>query len=184
MSNTQIVLIVAAIVAAALTLFLIWRHERLKARFGPEYDRAVRAKGAWRGESELEHRAKRVSHYHIRPLSPDESSRFSTAWRQLQSRFVDNPTAAVSAADSLVTDLMACRGYPMTEFEQRAEDISVDHPQVVSHYRDAHRVAARPPGESRVPSTEDLRQAVVHYRALFDELLEVATTPAPARRPA
>ncbi len=183
MSNAEIVLIVAAILVVALALFLIWRHERLKARFGPEYDRAVRAKGAWRGESELEHRARRVSRYHIRPLSPDEISRFSTAWRQVQARFVDDPGAAVSEADSLVTDLMASRGYPMADFEHRAEDISVDHPNVVSHYREAHGIASRLAGAPRASSTEELRQAVVHYRALFEELLEVAA-PAPSRRPA
>jgi len=182
MSNAQIVLIIAVVVVAA-ALFVIWRRTQLKARFGPEYDRAVHAKGAWRAESELENRAKRVRQYHIHALSPEESSRFSTAWRQLQSRFVDDPAGAVSEADSLVTDLMASRGYPMTEFEQRADDLSVDHPNVVSHYREAHLIATRRPGSPNAASTEDLRQAVVHYRALFDELLEVAS-PAPARRPA
>lgn len=183
MSNTQIILIVALIVIAAVVLFLLQRHERLKKRFGPEYDRAVREKGALRAESELEHRAKRVSRYHIHPLAPDESSRFSTAWRQLQSRFVDDPQGAVSEADGLVTDLMAQRGYPMAEFDQRAEDLSVDHPNVVTHYREAHLIASKSAGAPRAVSTEDLRQAVVHYRALFEELLEVAT-PAPAGRPA
>jgi hypothetical protein len=183
MSNAQIAVAVVVVLVALVALVLLWRHERLKARFGPEYERAVKKDGAWRGEAELEHRAKRVSRFHIRALSPDESSRFSTAWRQLQAKFVDDPAGAVTQADTLVTDLMVCRGYPMAEFDQRAADISVDHPNVVNHYREAHLIATQGPGSPRAASTEDLRQAVVHYRALFEELLEVGS-PAPARRPA
>jgi hypothetical protein len=103
--------------------------------------------------------------------------RFSTAWRQLQARFVDDPTGAVREADRLVTDLMATRGYPMTDFDRRAEDLSVDHPEVVNHYRAAHQIAS---AWDRV-TTEDLRQAVMHYRALFQDLLEVGGS---QRRPA
>jgi hypothetical protein len=120
-----------------------------------------------------------VGRYHIRPLTPDEGNRFTTAWRLLQARFVDDPAGAVNEADALVTDLMASRGYPMTDFERRAEDLSVDHAEVVSHYREAHRIATDQKDARRPASTEDLRQAVMHYRALFDDLLEVGS---PGRR--
>src|SRR5262249_8346019 len=121
-----------------------------------------------RADAVLEERAKRVDRYRIRPLSPDESSRFTAAWRQLQSRFVDDPNGAVDQADVLVTDLMSCRAYPMAEFARRAEDLSVDHGAVVDHYRRAHDVATRRQRAASPPTTEELRLAVMHYRALFE----------------
>lgn len=181
MSNTAlIVLLIIVAAAVAAGVFVYDRRRRLRERFGPEYERAVHeAGGAARAETELAKRAKRVSQYHIRPLSPEDGNRFSAAWRQLQSRFVDDPSGAVTEADRLVTDLMATRGYPMTDFDRRAEDLSVDHADVVNHYRDAHHIVTSQPDPKRV-STEDLRQAVQHYRALFEDLLEIGG--APARR--
>jgi hypothetical protein len=173
MSNTM--LIVIAVVAVAAVLVAAWlfaerrRRERLRTRFGPEYERTLRETGdARRAESLLEGREKRVGKYQIRPLSPEESQRFGLAWRRLQARFIDDPSGAVREADTVVTELMTLRGYPMTEFERRAEDLSVDHPALVDYYRRAHAIAAHD-----ASSTEDLRQAVVYYRALFEELLDV-----------
>jgi hypothetical protein len=175
MSNT-ILIVIVVVLAAALALAWLFmerrRHERLRTRFGPEYERTVRDAGdPRRAESMLESREKRVSRYQIRALSADESRRFGHAWQALQARFVDDPSAAVSQADTLVTELMTLRGYPMTDFDRRAEDLSVDHPIVVQHYRDAHEIAER--HARNTASTEDLRQALVHYRALFEDLLEV-----------
>ena len=178
MDNTTLLLIIVVAVLAVVAIYFVQRHAALKKRFGPEYDRAVQAAGnTVRAEAELAARAKRVSRYEIRPLTPDEGERFTSAWQQLQSRFVDDPAGAVSEADTLVTDLMAKRGYPMAEFERRAEDLSVDHPAVVNHYREAHTIVARQAETRRPASTEDLRQAVRHYRALFEDLLEVGRTP-------
>jgi hypothetical protein len=130
----------------------------------------------------LREREARVGQLRIVPLSPEEAARFSSAWNRLQAEFVDNPAGAVAQADQLVRELMGKRGYPMSDFEHRAADISVDHPAVVSNYRAAQDIRARNlRGEVE---TEELRRAVVHYRALFDELLEVRRVepqPMPAR---
>jgi hypothetical protein len=175
MSNTMLIVIAVAVVAVLVAAWLFMerrRRERLRTQFGPEYERTLRETGdVRRTESLLEGRAKRVGTYQIRPLSPDESQRFGLAWRRLQSRFIDDPSGAVREADTVVTELMTLRGYPMTEFERRAEDLSVDHASVVDHYRQAHAIAVR--DASNAASTEDLRQAVVYYRALFEELLDV-----------
>jgi len=148
------------------------QSRRLLQRFGPEYERTVDRTGSRaKAESELRRREERVEKLHIVPLAPAEAARFSQAWRGLQGGFVDNPKAAVAEADQLVRELMGKRGYPMGDFERRAADISVDHPAVVDHYRAAQAIAQRDRrGEA---DTEELRRAVVHYRALFDELLEV-----------
>ena len=172
MTNTSLLVLVLVIVAAAV---LVWtyfsrRRANLKARFGPEYERAVHDTGsARRAEAALEARAKRVTRYAIHPLRREEAVRFSDNWRRVQARFVDDPAAAVAEADTLVTELMTARGYPMSEFDRRAEDLSVDHADVVNHYRQAHAIAVQHARQGA--STEDLRQAVVHYRALFDDLL-------------
>jgi hypothetical protein len=175
MSNSLLILIAVVTAAVLLASWLFLerrRRERLRMRFGPEYDRTVRDAGdPRRAESLLERREKRVSKYQIRALSAEEASRFGEAWRRLQAKFVDDPSAAVTEADALVTELMTVRGYPMTDFDRRAEDLSVDHPTVVQRYREAHDIADR--HARKVASTEDLRQAVVCNRALFDELLEV-----------
>jgi hypothetical protein len=172
-TNTLIivaVVVVVAIAALAWVYNLRQRRERLRARFGPEYDRIVRDAGSeQKAEALLDERARRVSKYHIRELKHDERVRFSEAWRRVQAKFVDDPAAAVTEADMLVTEVMTVRGYPMADFDRRTEDLTVDHAPVVDHYRSAHDIAVR---HSRgAASTEDLRQALVHYRELFADLL-------------
>jgi len=174
MSTTVIILIVALIVVAAVAGWALWqkrRSEMLKTRFGPEYQHAVYEYGdRTRAEAALEKRAERTEKYHIRPLTHEDRDTFADEWRKTQARFVDEPRVAVREADRLVCDVMRRRGYPMGEFERRAEDLSVDHPHVVRNYRAAHQIAqADERGEA---STEDLRQCMVYYRDLFDELLE------------
>lgn len=148
------------------------RSDRLQRRFGREYDHVVRQFGdRAQAESALEDREKRVAGLRIRPLAPEEQTRFSRAWQSAQARFVDDPRRATADADQLVADTMRARGYPIDDFEHRLEDVSVDHPQVIHHYRAAYEIAGRSRrGEA---TTEDLRKAFVHYRALFDELLGV-----------
>jgi FtsZ-interacting cell division protein ZipA len=172
-----IILVVALLVAAA------WvssqkkkkRSERLQQRFGPEYNRTVdKLGGRGKAESELEARETRVDKLTIKTLSPSEAARFSQAWAALQGRFVDDPKGVVTQADQLVRELMLARGYPMGDFERRSADISVDHLAVVEHYRAAQAIAVR--DQRGDVNTEELRKAVVHYRALFDELLEIRET--------
>jgi hypothetical protein len=175
--NSQWTIIVAVVVVAliALATWLSYRQKqskRLRDRFGPEYGKAVDEFGSqMKGESELKARERRVEHLDIAPLASAEAARFSEAWRSLQGRFVDNPQGVVVQAGEVVRELMLKRGYPMADFEHRAADISVDHPGVVQNYRAAQTIAVR--GARGEASTEELRNAVVHYRALFDELLEV-----------
>jgi hypothetical protein len=175
MNTTSLILVIAAVLAVAVVFaYFARRRAQLRARFGPEYDRAVDDAGSARRAE-----AKRVTKYDIRPLRREESVQFSNRWRHVQSKFVDDPASAVAEADTLVTELMTARGYPMVDFDRRAEDLSVDHANVVHHYREAHAIAVR--HARRGASTEDLRQAVVHYRALFDDLLHVREA---ERRPA
>ena len=180
--DTQTWIILAAVVALALISVGAWffyrkkqsqkQSHKLQERFGPEYDRTVNELGSrTKGESELKAREKRVERLEILPLAPPEAARFSEAWQALQGRFVDNPKGVVVQAEHLVRELMEKRGYPMGDFERRAGDISVDHPDVVANYRAAQAIAVREQRGSA--DTEELRKAVVHYRALFDELLEV-----------
>jgi len=174
MTALLIVLAVVALVAIAAAAWFFMqkrRTEQLREGFGPEYERAVRETGdRTKAERELEARRERVEALRIRPLSAEQQQRFAGAWRQTQARFVDDPGGAVGEADNLIGEVMQARGYPVGDFEQRAADISVDHPEVVTNYRAAHRIAgAQERGEA---GTEDLRQAMVHYRALFEELLE------------
>jgi hypothetical protein len=172
-------IIVARVVVVALVALAAWffykkkkQSARLQQRFGPEYDRTVgELGGRTKAESELEAREKRVEHLTITPLAPAEAARFSQAWNALQGRFIDNPKGVLVQADQLVRELMLKRGYPMGDFERRAADISVDHPAVVENYRAAQAIAAR--DERGEADTEELRKAVVHYRVLFDEILEV-----------
>jgi hypothetical protein len=168
------VFLIAALVAGAWLIAREQRRrqsQRLRQRFGPEYSRLVSAHGNRdKAEAELLARQKRVEGLKIVPLSAADAEQFSRAWTQLQGRFVDNPKDVVSEADRLVRDLMVKRGYPMGDFERRAADISVDHPGVVNTYRLAQAIAIR--DKEGQASTEDLRKAVVYYRALFDELLE------------
>jgi hypothetical protein len=175
--DTQSWIILAAVVALGLVAIGAWFYRRkqshnLQERFGPEYGRTVSELGGrTKGESELKAREKRVERLDILPLAPPEAARFTEAWRALQSRFIDNPKGVVVEAEQLVRELMEKRGYPMGDFERRAGDISVDHPDVVANYRSAQAIAVRDQRGSA--DTEELRRAVVHYRALFDELLEV-----------
>lgn len=167
------VLVVAIIVIAAIA-FVNSRKRRglqLQKRFGPEYDRVLKQEGDPRkAEGVLEFRQKRREKFKIHPLSGADRSSFATRWSEVQARFVDDPRGAVTVADSLVTDVMQARGYPIGEFDQRAADLSVDYPLIVENYRAAHDIALRH-GEGKA-STEDLRQAMVHYRLLFQELLD------------
>jgi hypothetical protein len=169
--------ILIAIAAAALAALLVAmaltrrRTAKLQQRFGPEYDRTVQERGGRRAaEAELGSRVERHERLEIRPLSPSARERYLESWMQVQKAFVDDPTGAVTSADHLVGSVMRDRGYPMDDFERRAADISVDHPQVVERYRSAHGIAQK--NEERKATTEDLRQAIKHYRALFEELLE------------
>jgi len=174
-------LIIVAVVIIGILVAAVWwysmrqRSAKLQERFGPEYERTVAEKGDTRkAEDELTDRQKRVSKLEIKPLAADERRRFNDEWRAVQARFVDDPSAAVRDADTLVGRVMEARGYPVGDFEQRAADVSVDHPTVLEHYRAAHAVALRhAQGQA---STEDLRQAMVNYRSLFDELLEEQQT--------
>jgi FtsZ-interacting cell division protein ZipA len=180
--DTQTWIILAAAVALGLVVIGVWffyrkkqsqkQSHKLQERFGPEYDRTVNELGSrTKGESELKAREKRVERLEILPLAPSEAGRFTEAWQALQSRFVDNPKGVVVQAEQLVRELMEKRGYPMGDFERRAGDISVDHPDVVANYRAAQAIALR--DQKGTADTEELRKAVVHYRALFDELLQV-----------
>jgi hypothetical protein len=168
-----VLLMILALLAIATWLHFR-RHETqtLERRFGPEYGRTVEELGSRpKAEAELKARQKRVEQLHITPLAPAEASRFSDSWKALQGRFVDNPKGVLAEADKLVRELMQKRGYPMGDFDRRAADISVDHPAVVDHYRAAHDIALR--DQRGEVDTEGMRQAVIHYRALFAELLEV-----------
>ena len=176
--DTQSWIILAAVVALGLVAIGAWLYtrrkqsHRLQEHFGPEYNRTVNELGSrTKGESELKAREKRVERLEILALAPSEAARFTEAWRALQSRFVDNPKGVVVQAEQLVRELMEKRGYPMGDFERRAGDISVDHPDVVANYRSAQAIALR--DQKGTADTEELRKAVVHYRALFDELLQV-----------
>jgi hypothetical protein len=177
-----VIIFLAVVIPAAIIIWLFQRQQRsktLREGFGPEYEHAVEEHGdRRRAETELAQRRKRIEKLHIRPLNREEHDRYADAWRATQTRFVDSPKEAIGQADRLVGEVMAARGYPMSDFEQRAADVSVDHPHVVSNYRSAHGIhEASDRGEA---STEQLRQAMVHYRALFDELLE-APEPADIR---
>jgi hypothetical protein len=147
------------------------RTAQLQEGFGPEYERTVRERGdRGKAEADLRERRERREELEIRPLSPAASERYSEEWRAVQARFVDEPVDAVGQADRLVTEVMRERGYPMDDFERQADVVSVDHPQVVQDYREGHAIyEAYDHGDA---STEDLRQAMVHYRALFEDLLE------------
>jgi type VI protein secretion system component VasK len=170
--------ILIAVVAAVVVLTVVWRALRtrrtqtLKDTFGREYDRTVEQAGGQRdAERELRERQKRHDELELKPLSPEARTRYANQWQDTQIRFVDDPKGAVAEADTLVQEVMNDRGYPVDDFDQRAADISVEHPDLVERYRTAHGIAKA--SERNEASTEDLRHAVRHYRALFTELLEV-----------
>jgi hypothetical protein len=174
MDTGLLVAILVVIVLLALLAFFAGRQRRsrrLQDRFGPEYDRTVEQAGDRRAaEAELLDRTERRQQLDIIPLEPEARTRYLEAWRSTQAQFVDEPVEATREADRLITSVMRDRGYPVDDFEQRAADISVDHPQVVDDYRAAHAIAAR--NDRSEATTEDLRRALVHYRSLFEELLE------------
>ena len=173
--DTQ-VLIVAVVAAIIVALAAWWmmqsrRRAHLRERFGPEYERAVRETGnVTKAETMLSDRERRIAKLPIRPLTADESARFSASWRAIQTRFVDDPQGAVTEADALITEVMTARGYPMTDWQQRVADISVDYPRVVDHYRTGHDIVLR--HERGDASTEEMRRAMIAYRELFAELVE------------
>lgn len=175
------VVVLAVIAIVAIVIRQQRRRTELRESFGAEYERAVAREGDVRkGESDLMARRDRRAEFDLRPLSPQSRTAYARSWEQTQARFVDNPATALAQADALIIAVMEERGYPMNDFERRAEDISVDHPDIVQHYRAAHDISVRleddPNGSTGSttsgPSTEDLRQGLVHYRALFTELLE------------
>src|SRR5947209_11708012 len=177
MDQRTMVTIALIVVVIAVVGFLGWLHSRqnrsrmLRRRFGPEYDRVVHSEGDLRrAEGVLEFRAKRREKLPIRPLDRTQRTVFNDRWLAVQSRFVDDPGGAVADADHLLGEVMQVRGYPMTNFEQQAADISVDYPRVVENYRAAHNIAVQ--SRNGQSNTEDLRKAMVHYRSLFDELTE------------
>jgi FtsZ-interacting cell division protein ZipA len=169
---TAVIVAVVAILAVVAVLLVTRRRktEHLKQKFGSEYDRVVQQHGdPQRAETVLAEREKRVSHLQLRTLPEPERESYAQQWAAVQRQFVDDPKAAVNQADRLVTNVMNARGYPMSEFNQRADDISVNYPNAVGNYRAAHDIVVRHgKGQS---STEDLRKAMVHFRSLFDELL-------------
>jgi FtsZ-interacting cell division protein ZipA len=172
-STVTLIAIVVAVIIVVAILFLAMRKQqsaRLRSRFGPEYERTVDDVGdRQRAEHELHERQKRVSRFEIRPLSASERDHFIASWHVIQAEFVDQPRQALAKADDLLTEVMRVRGYPMETFEQRSADLSVDHPSVVQHYRAGREIAVR--HKQGDAGTEDLRQAMIHYRALFDELV-------------
>jgi FtsZ-interacting cell division protein ZipA len=178
--------VLIAVAVVAVLAVVVWqmlarrRTGRLQQQFGSEYDRTLTSTDSKReAEAELQAREERRHQLEIRPLSQAARDRYLQSWQSVQAQFVDDPRGAVASADSLIKSVMAERGYPVEDFEQRAADISVDHPQVVENYRQGHRLArASADGHD---STEDLRQAMRHYRALFDDLVEPAADQ-PTRR--
>ena len=164
--------LVVLVLLAGIVALIVHNRRRanLRTKFGPEYARTVEEVGSSRkAEAELAEREKRVATFQIRPLSPQQVDMFTDGWMKVQTQFVDDPQGAVSRADVLLTEVMEVRGYPIVDFERRSADLSVDHPEVVQNYRSAHDIAIRHArGEA---DTEDLRQAMIHYRALFEELV-------------
>ena len=170
--NLVIIIVVAALLVAGALWFTSYRRSnQLRSRFGPEYHRALKdGESARKAEAELLEREKRVQALSIRPLTREEHDAFVAEWHQVQAEFVDDPADAIGRADELLGRLMSTRGYPVSDFERNAADLSVDHPVVVQHYRQAHTIALR--HEEGKADTEDLRKAMIHYRELFDELVE------------
>jgi hypothetical protein len=186
MHNIAIIVLVAVVAIAIVAA--VWyverrRSRRLRGHFGPEYERTLRQFGDRRSaESELERRARRIEKYHIHGISLEDKRRFADAWRIEQGRFVDEPEQAVMRAHDLVGELMRARGYPVSaEFEENAADLSVGHPVVVEHYRQACVIATR--REHGQANTEDLRSAMLHYRELFEELLQMPVIEGQEQRP-
>jgi hypothetical protein len=173
-----LIIVILVVIAAIVYGTQVARRRKLRNTFGPEYDRVVAdADSRTEAEKELREREKRHAELELRPLSAESQNRYAADWEEVQIQFVDNPGEAVTTADDLVTRLMAERGYPTENYDSMLADLSVEHAGTLQHYRDAHEISRRnTAGEA---STEDLRQALVHYRALFGELLGKAPTTAP-----
>ncbi|TDD93630.1 hypothetical protein [Actinomadura rubrisoli] len=182
---STVIMVVIAVVIVAAVAYLAWtqaRTRRLKRRFGPEYDRALESQGGRAAaERELLSREERHQELELRDLEPQQREQYREQWVRVQERFVDAPEAAVEQADGLVTVVMGERGYPTRGFEEKAAHLSVEHGRTLEHYRDAHDISARAQGKQA--STEELRQAMVHYRALFEELLSVPARDAAEQTP-
>jgi len=165
-----LIIVVLVIIAAIVYGVQVSRRKKLQSTFGPEYDRVVADTGSRsEGEKELREREKRHADLELKPLSAESKAKYSTAWEEVQIDFVDDPGQAVTTADELVTKLIAERGYPTSDYEDQLADLSVEHAQTLGHYRDAHAISELSKNDEA--STEDLRQALVHYRALFADLL-------------
>ncbi|MFG2057034.1 hypothetical protein ACGFI9_23735 [Micromonospora sp. NPDC048930] len=173
MSSTQVVvtvIVVLVLAALAAVAVVAGRRRALRQRFGPEYDRVVAEQDSRSAaERELRERERRHAELALTPLSPESRARYAAAWEELQVRFVDSPAETVGDADELVSRLIAERGYPAGDFSEQAAHLSVEHARTLGHYRDAHEIRLR--NERGEAGTEDLRQALVHYRALFADLL-------------
>ncbi len=173
-SDTAFWAIIGLLVVAALVLWFLYRHRRtakLRDRFGDEYDRTLENSGSrGKAEADLVEREKRVAKLDIHPIGPADRERFTSQWHAARERFVDDPGAAVGEADRVLGQVMAARGFPVSDFDERHETLTVDHPDVARHYRAGHDLALKQ--ESGAASTEDLRQAMIHYEALFDELTD------------
>lgn len=177
----ELILVIAGVVVLAVIAFGVWRYTRqrrtkeLRSQFGPEYERTVvELHDQGKAEDELAKRQKRVKGLHIHPLPTPDRQRFRAAWGAIQAKFVDDPNGAVTEADRLTQEVMSLCGYPVADFEQQAADVSVNHAGVVENYRAAHEIAVR--HLQGAASTEDLRQAIVYYRLLFEELVETRET--------
>ena len=176
LSPLEMIVIAVVVILSIAGLFWLYMRNRktaaLRQKFGSEYNRAVLVHGSERkAEAKLEDREKRIEKLSIRDLTPIEHERFAKRWEEVQARFVDSPKGAVMEADDLVSSLMKARGYPVADFDQRADDISVDHPLVVENYRSAHETTMRV-GRLEA-STDELRTAMIHYRTLYEELMQV-----------
>jgi hypothetical protein len=179
MTTTQVLITIVVLLVIAAIGYGIWfvtRRRALQHRFGPEYDRAV-AEGDSRVavERELRERERRHAELELRDLTPEARTRYTAAWSEIQARFLDEPAGAVRDADTLVTELIAERGYPTGEYEEQVAHLSVEHARTLGHYRDAHEISQL--SDRGEATTEQLRQAVVHYRTLFSDLLGVDATP-------
>ena len=185
--NTTYIIIAVVVVLVILGAILApkfsrrQRSERFKNQYGPEYDRTVKSMGdEKKAQTELNERRKHVETLNIRPLSASERERYMADWTAVQAKFVDQPGQATVEADHLIMEVMQLRAYPVSDFEQRAADVSVKYPALVTNYRAAREIAVK--NEQHRASTDDLRQAIIYYRSLFDELLK-ADTVAPEKKP-
>jgi hypothetical protein len=172
-TSTLIIIVILIVIALAVLAVLRrqQRSKRLQERFGPEYDRVIDEVGDQsRAEKELEERVAHVKTLNIRPLTADEVNRYGLEWQDIQRQFVDEPLTALQKADLLIQEVMKVKGYPVDDFEQRASDISVDYPELVTDYRGMHRIAVKEVKDK--PTTEDIRQAMIHGRALFENLIK------------